>query len=61
MSTTFGLTPHMQYAAVMGLPKQLQLQGNDFSNAATAFFIAYLIAEIPNGAQLPADEVLRGH
>ena len=33
----------------MGLPKQLQLQGNDFSNAATAFFIAYLIAEIPNG------------
>ena len=38
-----------QYAAVMGLPAQLKLQGNDFSNAATAFFIAYLIAEIPNG------------
>lgn len=34
----------------MGMPKQLKLVGNNFSNAATAFFIAYLIAEIPNGA-----------
>lgn len=33
----------------MGLNKDLKLKGNDFSNAATAFFIAYLIAEIPNG------------
>jgi len=33
----------------MGLPKDLKLQGNDFTNAATSFFIAYLIAEIPNG------------
>ena len=33
----------------MGLNKQLKLTGNDFTNAATAFFIAYLIAEIPNG------------
>ena len=33
----------------MGLNKHLKLTGNDFTNAATAFFIAYLIAEIPNG------------
>lgn len=33
----------------MGLPKDLKLKGNDFTNAATSFFIAYLIAEIPNG------------
>ena len=33
----------------MGLNKSLKLAGNDFTNAATAFFIAYLIAEIPNG------------
>ena len=38
----------------MGLPKDLGLKGNNFSNAATAFFIAYLIAEVPNG-KLPAD------
>lgn len=33
----------------MGLSNDLKLKGNDFSNAATAFFIAYLIAEIPIG------------
>lgn len=33
----------------MGLSKDLKLVGNDFTNAATAFFIAYLIAEVPNG------------
>ena len=38
-----------QYAAVMGLNKDLKLKGNDFTNAATAFFIAYLVAEVPNG------------
>ena len=38
-----------QYAAVMGLNKDLKLRGNDFTNAATAFFIAYLVAEVPNG------------
>lgn len=42
-------TKSHQYAAVMGLPKDLKLKGNDFTNAATSFFIAYLIAEIPNG------------
>ena len=38
-----------QYAAVMGLKKDLNLTGNEFSNTATWFFIAYLIAEVPNG------------
>src|SRR5690242_14568116 len=39
----------LNYAAVMGLAPDLGLQGNDFSNAATAFFIAYLVAEVPTG------------
>lgn len=38
-----------QYAAVMGISKDLHLVGNNFSNVASAFFIAYLIAEVPNG------------
>ena len=38
-----------QYAAVMGLNRDLKLRGDDFTNAATAFFIAYLVAEVPNG------------
>ncbi|KAI9805759.1 MAG: hypothetical protein M1833_005252 [Piccolia ochrophora] len=38
----------INYAAVMGLNQDLKLKGNNFTNAATAFFIAYLIAEIPN-------------
>lgn len=37
----------LNYAAVMGLPIDLKLKGNDFSNAATAFFGAYLAAELP--------------
>lgn len=32
----------------MGFNKDLNLVGNDFINAATAFFVAYLIAEMPN-------------
>jgi hypothetical protein len=39
----------LQYANVMGLSKDLNLVNNDFSNTSTAFFIAYLIAEVPNG------------
>ncbi|KAI4116275.1 MAG: hypothetical protein LQ338_007742 [Usnochroma carphineum] len=39
----------LNYAAVMGLNKELKLKANEFSNAATWFFIAYLIAEVPNG------------
>ncbi|KAJ5782865.1 hypothetical protein N7457_004639 [Penicillium paradoxum] len=38
----------LNYAAVMGIKKDLNLLGNDFSNTATWFFIAYLIAEVPN-------------
>ena len=39
----------LNYAAVMGLLPDLELKGNDFSNAATAFFIAYLVTEVPMG------------
>ena len=42
----------LNYAAVMGLNKDLKLKGNNFTNTATAFFIAYLIAEIPNAIVL---------
>ena len=42
----------LNYAAVMGLVPDLKLEGNDFSNAATAFFIAYLVAEVPTGESL---------
>ncbi|KAJ5160685.1 uncharacterized protein N7482_007689 [Penicillium canariense] len=38
----------LNYAAVMGLRTDLKLVGNEFSNTATWFFIAYLIAEVPN-------------
>lgn len=37
----------LNYAAVMGLPVDLKLRGNEFTNAATVFFGAYLIAELP--------------
>lgn len=33
----------------MGLNSELKLKSNEFTNAATWFFIAFLIAEIPNG------------
>lgn len=36
----------------MGIKKDLGLVGNDFSNTATWFFIAYLIAEVPNGLSI---------
>lgn len=32
----------------MGLKEDLDLKGNNFSNAATAFWIAYLVAEPVN-------------
>lgn len=38
-----------QYANVMGLQKDLNMQGQDFSWTATAFFIGYIIAELPQG------------
>ena len=33
----------------MGLQTDLDMSGNDFSWLATAFFIAYAVAEIPQG------------
>lgn len=33
----------------MGINKDLKLVGNNFTNVASAFFIAYLVAEVPNG------------
>ncbi|RPA93284.1 MFS general substrate transporter [Choiromyces venosus 120613-1] len=51
----------INYAAVMGLPKDLKLQGNQFTWAATSFFIAYLVAEIPTGyllQKIPAGKYL---
>ncbi|KAK6516914.1 hypothetical protein TWF506_006798 [Arthrobotrys conoides] len=40
---------NINYAAVMGLNEDLNLHGNEFSWCATAFFIAFLLAEIPTG------------
>jgi len=37
------------YAGAMGMKEDLQLRGNEFSNVATAFFVAYLVAELPMG------------
>ncbi|KAJ6130952.1 hypothetical protein N7523_001412 [Penicillium sp. IBT 18751x] len=42
----------INYANVMGIQDDLGMTGNDFSWLATAFFIAYAIAEIPQGALL---------
>ncbi|KAJ7052717.1 allantoate permease [Mycena amicta] len=39
----------INYAAVMGLNQELKLVGNDFNNAASAMYIANLIAELPTG------------
>lgn len=37
-----------QYAAVMGIQRDLRLVGNDFSNIATFLFVGLLCFEIPN-------------
>ncbi|CAG8083159.1 unnamed protein product [Penicillium salamii] len=42
----------INYANVMGLQDDLHMTGNDFSWLATAFFIAYAVAEIPQGTLL---------
>lgn len=39
-----------QYAAVMGLSKDLKLVGNEFSNIATFLFVGLLCFEVPNSA-----------
>jgi MFS family permease len=38
----------LNYAAVMGLPKDLNLKGNEFSNIATFLFVGLLCFEVPN-------------
>jgi MFS family permease len=38
-----------QYAAVMGMNEDLKLVGNNFTDAATALYIATLIAELATG------------
>ncbi|PLN80414.1 MFS general substrate transporter [Aspergillus taichungensis] len=51
----------LNYANVMGLQVDLNMHGNDFSWLATAFFIAYAVAEIPQGILLqrfPVTKVL---
>jgi MFS family permease len=51
----------INYAAVMGMPKDLKLKGNDLTWAATSFFVAYLVAEIPTGyllQKMPAGKYL---
>ncbi|RAL08063.1 allantoate permease [Aspergillus homomorphus CBS 101889] len=39
----------LNYANVMGLQQDLGMRGNDFSWLATGFFIAYAVAEFPQG------------
>ena len=51
----------INYAKVMGLEKSLNMHGQDFSWMATAFFIAYGVAEAPQGfllQKLPLSKVL---
>lgn len=38
----------LNYAAVMGLQKDLRLKGNEFSNIATFLFVGLLCFEVPN-------------
>ncbi|KAJ5602225.1 hypothetical protein N7510_011759 [Penicillium lagena] len=42
----------INYANVMGIQDDLGMNGNDFSWLATAFFIAYAVAELPQGVLL---------
>jgi len=39
----------LNYAGVMTIRQDLNLQGNDFSNVATFLFVGLLCFEIPNG------------
>ncbi|CBF84634.1 putative MFS transporter [Aspergillus nidulans FGSC A4] len=51
----------LNYANVMGIQDELSMSGNDFSWLATAFFIAYAVAEVPQGYLLqkyPVTKVL---
>ncbi|KAF2398199.1 MFS general substrate transporter [Trichodelitschia bisporula] len=49
------------YANVMGMQKDIHMKGNDFTWGATAFFITYAAAELPQGAliqRFPVTKVL---
>ncbi|KAL2809069.1 MFS general substrate transporter [Aspergillus granulosus] len=51
----------LNYANIMGLQQDLGMAGNDFSWLATAFYIAYAVAEVPQGILLqkyPVTKVL---
>ena len=39
----------LNYAVIMGLRQELHFGGNQFSNLATIFFLAYAVAELPQG------------
>lgn len=41
----------------MGINKDLALTKNNFTNVGSAFFIAYLIAEVPTGKSAPSKPV----
>lgn len=45
----------------MGLQADLDMSGNDFSWLATAFFIAYAVAEVPQGMYAISVHVLPCH
>ena len=40
------------YAAVMSLPEDLHLKGDDFSHAGTAFYTTYFVAAIQNSRHI---------
>jgi hypothetical protein len=44
------------YAGAMGMKEDLHLKGNEFTNVATAFFVAYLVAELPMSEHLERED-----
>ncbi|KAH0150556.1 MFS general substrate transporter, partial [Aureobasidium melanogenum] len=49
----------VNYANVMGLQKDLRMQGQDFAWTATAFFIGYVVAELPQGQYIISIWIVR--
>ena len=49
-----------QYANVMGIAADLKLSGNDYTNASSAFWIAVVVCEVPNGLSLQVTLFLDG-
>jgi MFS family permease len=48
----------LNYAAVMGLQKDLKLKGNEFSNIATFLFVGLLCFEVPNSTSTRSNALL---